>query len=627
MTETSPSPSGTGELESVNRQLARVLHTEPADLSLGAENAMVDDLVICGIVGGKDVGKTTIINALAGMPISNEGAEVGRGTDRPMVYVHEDVAVVARNRLQMAEIGVEVDIVTHRADAIRNAALLDLPDFDSEFQEHFTMVRRLAPLLDRVLWVQTPRKIGDRLWVEMFDYVIKDPENIYCVLNKFDELLADDRLNGSDGASSHASHEEAAAAFWKSQNDWVSSSVASSGCHLDRDRLFLVSAAFSEQNRFVDEIARRWGDPDWSQYADDRPTVATIAEMASREFDRLRKRLLDPVSADQAAAIKKANRSHERRTAAERIRKHYNLDQITEQLRGACDPDYLQSVYSEAAGPTYGRDVAAHLATQVRRDTALADELLERRVEHWPLLRLVYWPLGFLSRMVGSRLTGRGRRTETVVGEPFRIDGRPLADRIGLMRSRLLADHTAIASDLKLENEMPKDSYLAGRVEAATSRLIPEFEDHLLDGIRTRDRRPSIIGKMMLWLIALWFPILQPVLEGGLEMYLQDGRFAIVHGLYRIVSAFSAVHLLTGLAVVVIVFVALLAAMYARALRAVRLALDPKQGLDSSTQLAGFVEEILVNETVAPLARPFQNHLRELEALRSRLDSDDQISD
>ena len=261
-------------------------------------------------------------------------------------------------------------------------------------------------------------------------------------------------------------------------------------------------------------------------------------------------------------------------------------------MQGACDPEYLQSVYSEAAGPTYSRDVAAHLATQVRRDTALADELLERRVEHWPLLRLVYWPLGFLSRLVGSPLTGRGRRTETVVGEPFRIDGRPLADRIGLMRSRLLADHTAIASDLKLENEMPKDSYLAGRVEAAASRLIPEFEDRLLGDIRTRDRRPSIMGKMMLWFIALWFPILQPVLEGGLEMYLQDGRFAIVHGLYRIVSVFSAVHLLTGLAVVVIVFVVLLAAMYARALRAVRVALDPNQGLDSSTQLAAFVEHI-----------------------------------
>ena len=287
--------------------------------------------------------------------------------------------------------------------------------------------------------------------------------------------------------------------------------------------------------------------------------------------------------------------------------------------------DFTQFIMRK--GVEFEAAIAAHLATQVRRDTALADELLERRVEHWPLLRLVYWPLGFLSRLVGSRLTGRGRRPETIVGEPFRIDGRPLADRIGLMRSRLLADHTAIASDLKLENEMPKDSYLAGRVEAATSRLIPELADHLLDGIRTRDRRPSIIGKMMLWLIALWFPILQPLLEGGLEMYLQDGRFAIVRGLYRIVSAFSAVHLLTGLAVVVIVFVALLAAMYARALRAVRLALDPSEGLDSSTQLAGFVEEILVNETVAPLVRPFQNHLRELEALRSRLDPDVESSD
>ena len=93
---------------------------------------------------------------------------------------------------------------------------------------------------------------------------------------------------------------------------------------------------------------------------------------------------------------------------------------------------------------------------------------------------------------------------------------------------------------------------------------------------------------------------------------------SILAGMFRIGSD----HLLLLVAVVVIVFVALLAAMYARALRAVRIALDPSEGLDSSTQLAGFVEEILVNETVAPLVRPFQNHLRELEALRSRLDPD-----
>ena len=87
-----------------------------------------------------------------------------------------------------------------------------------------------------------------------------------------------------------------------------------------------------------------------------------------------------------------------------------------------------------------------------------------------------------------------------------------------------------LAARIAKQFEMPKDSYLAGRVEAATSRLIPEFEDRLLGDIRSRDRRPSIIGKRMLWLIALWFPIFQAVLEGGLEMYLKDGLSASDHG-------------------------------------------------------------------------------------------------
>jgi len=277
------------ELDAINSELARHFHCEPLDLSLGADRAMADELVICGILGGKDVGKTTIINTLATTRISDDSTEVGRGTQRPLAYVHRDVADIATARLKATAAGMDVDIVTHTADPIRNAVLLDLPDFDSEFCEHLEIVRRVAPLLDRILWVQTPRKIGDRAWVEMFRRVIKDPGNVSCVLNKFDELLADGGLNGQGFTRDD---DATAASFWQTQTDWVTKSLASSECHFDADRMFLISAAFADRTRFVDEIARRWDDPDWSRYGDDRAGVERIADHACEEIDRLRVRLL-----------------------------------------------------------------------------------------------------------------------------------------------------------------------------------------------------------------------------------------------------------------------------------------------------------------------------------------------
>ena len=78
-----------GDLESVNRELATLMHTDRAQLVSGADSALQDELIVCGILGGKDVGKSTLINALARAKVSTDTAEVGKGTERPMVYVHE----------------------------------------------------------------------------------------------------------------------------------------------------------------------------------------------------------------------------------------------------------------------------------------------------------------------------------------------------------------------------------------------------------------------------------------------------------------------------------------------------------------------------------------------------------
>jgi hypothetical protein len=138
----------------------------------------------------------------------------------------------------------------------------------------------------------------------------------------------------------------------------------------------------------------------------------------------------------------------------------------------------------------------------------------------------------------------------------------------------------------------------------------------LLEHLREHDRRPSIFARAALWFVFLWFPFLQPVLTGVLEMFSDTGTFEVARGAYRIVSALSAPHLLAGFAVVAGFYVAVLAAMYARRLRALRCARDEHARIPSIQEA---VDEVLVSEVVAPLIRPFHDILDRLTCLPTRL--------
>jgi hypothetical protein len=165
---------------------------------------------------------------------------------------------------------------------------------------------------------------------------------------------------------------------------------------------------------------------------------------------------------------------------------------------------------------------------------------------------------------------------------------------------------------------MPDVSVLAGHVAAAADRLPTHLEERLLGEANDRYRRPSVVAKAALWLIFLWFPFLQPILAGMLEMFAESGSLHVAHGMYRIVSALSAAHLLAGFTVVVGIYVALLAAMYARCLRAVRLVRGATAG---SSIVMDAVDDILVSQIAAPLAQPFKDRLERLGTLMSRLAS------
>ena len=602
-------PSASDELNAVNAGLADLMNCEPAALVAGAERSLDDPLVICGILGGKDVGKSTLINALACARVSPDEDEVGTGTTRPMAYVHRDVVSTYRRRFAAAN-GLEgkLDVTEHDAEAVRNVVLVDMPDFDSEFTDHLEIVSTVAPLLDRILWVVTPRKIADRSWVEMFPRVLKDRRNVYCVLNKTDEILGDEAYRNG-----------AAEDFWQGQHDWVRDVIAQAGCPQSESHRFLMCALTPEPEMFVRHIAHRWDDPDWSSFQADRPFVEEIGRRLADELKRLRDSVLSPLTGPDSLMLKRANRRIEIDENIAALCEHFALDEWRRLLDHACDPEYHQVILNEAFGPDYSEVVGLRLRTRLRRDTDLADDILSERVGHWPLLRSVYWPSRWLVRRIGGRLAGARGAAHSDQSDPFDVSAQTLPDRLGVYATRVSSDHPRVIRRFGLANQFAAAEAIADRITAGAATLVGDLDQTVVDTLQGTYRRPSAWRRGLLWLVLLWFPLLQPLTQGFLEV---AGEFNLMKGSLQVVRALSAAHLMSGLAVVLAVYILILAAMYARCVIVVRQARHPADETGAADRLliVERLDDLVVAESVGAMSRPFTELRDKLERLRRRLD-------
>jgi len=137
-----------------------------------------------GILGGTGVGKSTLINALAGRAISDP-SDRRPFTDRAVVYRHKDTA---RGLDNVSHLMRDPDAL-HEIEAIKDLVLLDLPDFDSVELSKRRSVIEIMPMLDAVVWVASPEKYADAPLYEMVGQTAVHRENFTFVLNKADQLV------------------------------------------------------------------------------------------------------------------------------------------------------------------------------------------------------------------------------------------------------------------------------------------------------------------------------------------------------------------------------------------------------------------------------------------------------
>ncbi|MFF1419364.1 GTPase [Streptomyces sp. NPDC058280] len=168
---------------SILAEAGRVLDEASARQRLSSRHTVV------AIAGATGSGKSTLFNALAGVPISETGLRRPT-TSAPIACMWSDGAAGLLDRLAIPGrlrrrplAGGDGD------DELHGLVLVDLPDHDSAVIRHRDQVDRVIALVDAVIWVVDPEKYADAALHERYLRPLAGHAEVtFVVLNQIDRL-------------------------------------------------------------------------------------------------------------------------------------------------------------------------------------------------------------------------------------------------------------------------------------------------------------------------------------------------------------------------------------------------------------------------------------------------------
>jgi hypothetical protein len=447
------------------------------------------DFYLVGIIGGKDVGKSALVNALVGRPITAITSH-GPGTETVVAYAHASREPALRALLER-EVPGQYRIVTHDSPHLLRQVLLDLPDIDSHWRTHLEVTRAMLRHMLYPVWVQSVEKYADRQPQEMLARVAAGTaaSNFVFCLNKVDQV--EGSREGSGFGVQGSGEERVPEAAREIRGDFAARIARTVGLAAPPD-VYLISAIHPERY----DLPRLRGLLSRQKTED---VLRKSKELAVRRQDRsllawLREQQLE----ERAARLERLLREAEEAVAA----------RVGEPLLERAIPRMLE-------------DASARLA--------MTDEVLRARVARWPLVNLVHTLLSPLLAVWRSNAAPAGPRfgaggaesmVETYLGA---CDGAVggVARLVQTTFAQLRQSQPLVATlyrHNRLWEDMPAE-LAAGELRRTLAATVERQRDVALQRLSGRN---GVVAPLLRWLLTvgalLWFPFVQPVLEGMLKL-------------------------------------------------------------------------------------------------------------
>ncbi|MFJ2057590.1 GTPase [Streptomyces sp. NPDC087908] len=167
-------------------EAGRVLDEAAARQRLSSRHTVI------AIAGATGSGKSTLFNALAGVPVSETGLRRPT-TSAPIALSWSEGAAGLLDRLAVPGRLRRRPLAGGAADtALQGLVLIDLPDHDSAVTAHRDQVDRVLGLVDAVIWVVDPEKYADAALHERYLRPLAGHAEVtFVVLNQIDRLGTD----------------------------------------------------------------------------------------------------------------------------------------------------------------------------------------------------------------------------------------------------------------------------------------------------------------------------------------------------------------------------------------------------------------------------------------------------
>ncbi len=421
---------------------------------------------LVGLIGGKEVGKSALVNALAGRELSRSTSH-GTGTDRAIAYLHASQLEPVRALLEEAAPG-RYELASHEIEDLRRQVLLDLPDIDSHYADHVAITRRLLRHMLFPLWIQSVEKYADRKPQALLAEVAAGNamENFIFCLNKADQVI--DR--------------EGEAAAEELRADFAQRLARTLGLEAPPP-VRLISATHPDRYD-LPELRRLLG-----------------RHKSTREVDQSRR------LASQRQAQSLLQWIERQDVPGQLARLEHLQESATEWLSDRLIRPLLEESLPRLLGDPAWRNT-------------LAETVMEQRLARWPIVNWVHLllaPLTSLARTAAAPTVGGS--AESLVASALGA-GTPLPQRIQSAFAHLQQTAPALGGlyhHHKLWEAQPAEqaaAELRGRLAAA----LQQQRDHIRRRLDRSWGLPGMIGRWGLTVgVAIWFifrPILQPLLHG-----------------------------------------------------------------------------------------------------------------